>query len=63
MPILMIYGTEDELYGCQEQSASRLTGSKKVTRVEIEGARHITHVDYPEQYYGRMFALVLSGLS
>ncbi|CAD6575129.1 MAG: hypothetical protein TREMPRED_001315 [Tremellales sp. Tagirdzhanova-0007] len=52
MPILVIYGTNDEIYASQDQMIKRWTGSRAVTRVVLEGARHLAHVDDPQVYYG-----------
>lgn len=52
VPILVIYGSDDEANFCQDAMVKRFTGSKKVTRVEVQGAKHLPHLDLPDEYFG-----------
>ena len=54
MPILAIFGSDDEVKYCQDAMIERFTGSKKVTRHEVQGGKHMPHVDYPEEYFSKL---------
>jgi len=53
VPVLVIWGSDDEVAGCQDAMVKRLTGSKKVTRVVIQGAKHLTHMDHPDEWLSK----------